>query len=293
VARRVALLTLFAAAAGYAQPQRPPIVGVAHVSLKVRDLAESHKFYGAGLGLAEVFQAGSSTYFKINDHQYIQVTPGLKDDSEDRLLHVAFETTDVRKLRDYLASKGVTVPAKAVPNAEGDLSVIVHDPEGREVEFVEYTRGSLTRKNFGKSLAPDRISDRIIHCGFIVQDRALENTFWKDILGFHEMWYGGMTDDRADWIDMRVPEGTDWLEYMCNQPHPSVRTRGVMNHLALGVPNAKAAYDKLMARQAAVKEQPKIGRDGKWQLNLYDPDLTRAELMEPTPVEKPCCSEFK
>jgi hypothetical protein len=33
-------------------------------------------------------------------------------------------------------------------------------------------------------------------------------------------------------------------------------------------------------------EKPKIGRDGKWQLNLYDPNGTRAELMEPKPVEK-------
>jgi hypothetical protein len=37
---------------------------------------------------------------------------------------------------------------------------------------------------------------------------------------------------------------------------------------------------------------PKIGRDGKWQLNLYDPNLTRAELMEPKPVQPPCCSPF-
>jgi len=27
-------------------------------------------------------------------------------------------------------------------------------------------------------------------------------------------------------------------------------------------------------------------------LNLYDPDATRVELMEFTPVEKPCCSEY-
>jgi hypothetical protein len=25
---------------------------------------------------------------------------------------------------------------------------------------------------------------------------------------------------------------------------------------------------------------------------LYDPDMTRVEFMELTPVEKPCCSEF-
>ena len=36
---------------------------------------------------------------------------------------------------------------------------------------------------------------------------------------------------------------------------------------------------------------PKFGREGKWQLNLYDPDGTRVELMEFTPVEKPCCSD--
>jgi len=66
-----------------------------------------------------------------------------------------------------------------------------------------------------------------------------------------------------------------------------------MNHLALGVPNAQKAYDALMARNGPAKEKPKIGRDGKWQLNLYDADLTRVELMEPAPVQKPCCSEFK
>jgi hypothetical protein len=37
---------------------------------------------------------------------------------------------------------------------------------------------------------------------------------------------------------------------------------------------------------------PKIGRDGKWQVNLYDPDGIRAELMEFQPAVKPCCSPF-
>jgi hypothetical protein len=37
---------------------------------------------------------------------------------------------------------------------------------------------------------------------------------------------------------------------------------------------------------------PQLGKDGKWQFNLFDPDDTRVELMEFSPVEKPCCSEF-
>ena len=37
---------------------------------------------------------------------------------------------------------------------------------------------------------------------------------------------------------------------------------------------------------------PKIGRDGKGQLNLYDPDGTRIEMMNFHATEKPCCSPF-
>ncbi len=37
---------------------------------------------------------------------------------------------------------------------------------------------------------------------------------------------------------------------------------------------------------------PQMGRDGKWQFNMYDPDGIRAELMEFQPSIKPCCSPF-
>ncbi len=104
-----------------------------------------------------------------------------------------------------------------------------------------------------------------------------------------------MTDTEEDWTDMRVPEGHDWLEFMQHVKNPNdPHSRGVMDHMALGVPDANAAYQELVKRglldYAPKQEKPKIGRDGKWQLNLYDPNFTRAELMEPKPVEKPCCS---
>jgi hypothetical protein len=92
---------------------------------------------------------------------------------------------------------------------------------------------------------------------------------------------------------MRVPDGEDWLEYMCNVQNPTPKTRGIMNHVAFGVPDVDAAAKNLQSRQAPLPAKPKIGRDGKWQLNLYDPNLTRAELMEPKPVEAPCCSALK
>jgi lactoylglutathione lyase len=287
----VALLPCWAQTA----PTRPPIVGVAHIGLKTKDLAAAREFYGHFLGYQEPFTVDKPsgglmlTYFKVNDHQYIEVFPELKSETEDRLSHIAFETTNIQQLRDYLDSKGVKVPATLKPGLDGNVSMMLKDPDGHNVEFVQYMPGSLHMSNFGKFLPPTRISERIIHVGITVADRAEADKFYHDILGFKDIWHGGMTEERVDWVDMRVPEGTDWCEYMLNVKNPSPKTLAVMHHLALGVPSTAEGFKTLQSRGMKT-EAPKIGRDGKWQLNLYDPDLTRAELMEPKPVQKPCCS---
>ena len=98
-------------------------------------------------------------------------------------------------------------------------------------------------------------------------------------------WYGGPTEDSVRWVDMRVPDGTDWLEYMLGNVNPLPKTLGVMHHLALGVPDIQAGYKEVVENGIKPPQPPKIGRDGKWQLNLYDVNLTRTELMEFKPVQ--------
>jgi lactoylglutathione lyase len=287
------LATAFLAFA--ADIERPPIVGIAHAGFYVSDLAKAEEFYGHQLGYAHFSPNKTDgglilNYYKVNDHQYIEIYPGLNGDDMDRLSHVAFETTDARRLRDYLASKGVKVPASLKPGLDKNLSFMIDDPEGRRIEFVQYMPGSLHSEKFGSLLPDTRVSNHMIHAGFVVHDRAAEDRFYKDILGFKVMWYGGPKDDQINWVDMRVPDGSDWLEYMLNVNNPTPKTRGVMNHLALGVDKIQPANQTVLSRGATPPQPPKIGRDGKWQLNLYDPDLTRVELMEFKPVETPCCS---
>ena len=98
-----------------------------------------------------------------------------------------------------------------------------------------------------------------------------------------------MNDTDTDWVAMRVPEGTDWLEYMLNI---TTRITSAWSHAppSLGVPSVQAGYELDLHRGYKPSEKPQIGRDGKWQFNLYDPNFTRVELMEPKPVQKPCCS---
>jgi len=272
--------------------KRPPIVGVAWIGLRTGDMDATRKFYASYLGMEEV--AGvkdpangglTRTVFKVNDRQYVQVLPELKDPGQSRLLEIAFETTDAEKLRAYLASKDVKVADKVESMGLGTKGFSITDTEDHLVKFVQYTK-----VHSSKDSKPDnRVSTHMIHTGFIVNDRVGADHLFKDILDFTETWHGGMTDDKVSWVDMRVPEGTDWLEYMLNYSNSDVKISGIMNHMALGVPSVKDGYDTVVKR-GMDPEKPKIGRDGKWQLNLYSPDLTRVELMEPKPVQTPCCS---
>jgi catechol 2,3-dioxygenase-like lactoylglutathione lyase family enzyme len=286
---------LIGAVAAAGQPKRPPIIGVAHIALETNDMAAAKEFYGHVLGYAEFRfdKPGGgllATYFKVNDHQYIEIFPDLKSETQDRLLRIAFETTDAGALREYLASRKVKVPATLQTGADGNLSFAVKDPEGHDIEFVQYRPGSLLERSFGKQPTDTRLSKRMIHVGFTIQDRAAADAFFKDILGFELMWYGGRKEGAIDYVDMRVPDGSDWLEYMLNVHNPTPRTLGVMHHLALGVASIQPAYQGVTGRGYTPAQPPKIGVDGKWQLNLYDPNLTRTEFMEFEPVETPCCS---
>src|ERR1700730_8861702 len=113
-----AALLAFVASFSAAQTpvKRPAIIGVAHIGLKTDDLAAARNFHGHYLGYQEPFTLDKPsgglmlTYFKVNDHQYIEIFPELKSETEDRLSHIAFETTNIQQLRDYLDSNGVKVP---------------------------------------------------------------------------------------------------------------------------------------------------------------------------------------
>ena len=213
----------------------------------------------------------------------------------DNLLSaVALKTDDAQGLRKYL--KKNKVKAGKLKKWTDGASFSVKDPEGHCLVFVQATdtyRPSLGMPGF--YAAPSPHWPQIIHAGFVVKDRAAMDHFYKDILNFHVYWQGGMKDDETNWVDMQLPDGTDWIEYMLKvPPDADQHTRGVMNHFAIGVANMKLADQQLLDAnlRLPINEAPKIGRDGKWQLNLYDPDGTRVELMEFTPVEKPCCSDF-
>jgi catechol 2,3-dioxygenase-like lactoylglutathione lyase family enzyme len=220
--------------------------------------------------------------------QWVGYSPAPDPKSTDRMDHVAFTTDNIGALRRYLIEKGIK-PGQIEGRSDHSLSLRVKDPEGHLIEFVERSRDDTAPP------APNAVSRRMIHAGFLVYDQAAEDHFYREILGFRPYWHGGMKDNKTDWVSLQVPDGSDWLEYMLNQPpHPDLKLTGVMNHISYGVADMKKAQAILESHgwKEHGGEHAQMGKDGKWQLNVFDPDFVRVELMEFKPAQKPCCSDF-
>jgi catechol 2,3-dioxygenase-like lactoylglutathione lyase family enzyme len=286
-----------AAMAGAAQAaERPAITGISHIAVYAADPAATEQFYKVKLGAEKLPDPENpqGVRYRFSPQQFVEVLPLPSGQGISRLAHVAFSTDDAAKLRAYLAAHHVRDLSPVKRADDGGMWFSARDPEGNEVQFVQ----SATADSRPASGA---ISGRIIHIGFEVHTRATEDGFYRDLLGFRPYWYGSMKEGTTDWVSQQVPDGHDWLEYMMvgdgsTTPLTKIDARelGVLNHFSLGVANMEAAVTTLIDgdRLSPRHDGPQMGRDGKWQANLYDPDGTRVELMEFRPVTKPCCSSF-
>ena len=263
--RRSLLLALVIATAplGAQTAKRPAITGVAFARFYTTDAAGAQKFYGDTLGFKRL-QANDVWTYPVNGSQWIEIlTSPPPPQPNIRIAAVAFTTRNAAGLQRYLAAHGVK---PEIPLKNGEFGV--RDPEGNLVIFVQSGSNKLVAN---APPSPTATSNRIIHVGFIVRDAAKEDAFWRDILGFHPYWHGGMTEQRTDWQSIQVPDGSDWLEYMLNlPPTPTLKQAGVMDHFSLGVTHMADAMAALQKNGCdgpnCTKSQ--VGRDGKVQAQL-------------------------
>jgi len=299
-AATLALTAVFSTLAAVAQGTtiRPQITGVSHLGIYTSDASKTEHFYVHDMGGVKrpdpENPAGVRYYFSPVQFVEVLPLPANQADPKNRLDHVAFNTVNAEALRKYLAVNNVKVPAQVQKGSDGSLWFQVEDPERNQIQFIQPSAHP-------EPVPANPLSTHIIHVGFIVHNADAENSFYRKVLGFRPYWYGGR-DGKTEWVSQQVPDGTDWLEYMLqggSETHGipaamSQDTAGILNHFSLGVPNMEKAYNLLYGedRLTAKHSPPQIGADGKWQLNIYDPDGTRAEVMEFQPAVKPCCSNF-
>ena len=298
-----AVLLAAAAATLTAQPERPKITGISHLAVYTSDPAATERYYTFIIGAEKLPDPENpqGVKYALSPTQFIEVLPLPADAGVNRLDHTAYNTESAEGMRKYLAAKGWKVPAAVTKLSDGSRSFTVLDPEGNKVEFVQPNLKL-------KVSAPNAIGHHIIHIGFAVHDRAKEDTFYRAILGFRPYWFGAMKEGRTDWVSQQVPDAHDWLEYMLSSGAgtnpdgsgiPAGITQhalGVLDHLSIGQDSVGTGYATLKnsGRLVDVRTDARtqIGKDGKGQFNLYDPDGIRLELMDWHATEKPCCSPF-
>ncbi len=230
---------------------RPKVFGVAHYAVYVSDLAKARAFYEDFLGYQEAFTlpkpdgAVQVAFVKINDHQYVELW-NEPDQGQGQLRDLALYTDDVERMRRYLAARGVKVPDRAKRNRIGNQEISMIDPDGHLLEIVEYLPDSRTGKDTGKHLPATRISDQMMHAGILVGDLDAATRFYGGILGCHETWRGNsLTSKTLNWVNMRVPDGDNHVEFMLYQELPPPDRRGSPHHICLVVPDIKKMVAKL------------------------------------------------
>jgi len=277
-------------------PERPKITGISHVGYFVSDLPKAVSFWHDFFGYDEAYtltKKDSSdiriAFIKINDHQHIELFNEPPTIPHNMMSHLCFSVDDIEKMRTYLRSKGYEVkPGNGGKTRTGDYAFEIKDPNGMLIEFVQSLPSGLEAQAAGKFLPDTRISPRIYHAGYMVGDAEKTEEFYK-MLGFTETWRGGANPKELSWINMKVPDGEDYVELMLYHSLPDPDKWGTKNHLSLVVPDIEKAVATLEARPAyKVYGKPltiATGVNGKRQVNLYDPDGTRVEIMEPNTVD--------
>ncbi len=300
----LAVLAISAVAASTAPvrstPTRPKITGISHLAVYTSNPVATDHYYRQIVGAVRMPDPENpkGVRYAFNSTQFIEVLPLPPGAGIKRMDHIAFKTDNAGQMRKYLAAKGWKTPAAVTTGSDGSRWFTVLDPEGNRVQFVQPPAYPQAIN------APDVIGRQIIHCGYMVHSRAAEDTFYRDILGFRPYWFGGMKEGKIDWVSQQTPDSHEWLEYMLTSgpsgsgipASMSAHELGVLDHVSIGVPSVDAAF-KILKDGNRLAGAPndghtQIGKDGKGQFNLYDPDGIRLELMNFHATEKPCCSPF-
>jgi catechol 2,3-dioxygenase-like lactoylglutathione lyase family enzyme len=174
----------------------PPLGGIAHVAVRVHDLAASVAFYEK-LGFQKAFDLTEHdvpseavvkiAVIKINDQQFLELYPVSDKAPAAGFLHVCFEGADLEAIREDYESRGLT-PAAAHKSAAGDLLFTVAGPVqpfgAQTIEFTQYLPDSLHSNDLGQHLGPDRVADKLIAVSLAVDDPDSARDFYINELNF-------------------------------------------------------------------------------------------------------------
>jgi catechol 2,3-dioxygenase-like lactoylglutathione lyase family enzyme len=263
------------AAPAAAPTKLPPLLGIAHIAVRVKDIAASLAFYhklGFDQAFANTNPSGvvTQSFVKINDRQYIELYPvGARDaDSRPEFMHLCFEGGDLNGIHDFYVAEGLT-PITVRKAAAGNLLFTLAGPmqfaTPQNIEYTEYMPGSRHTLDFGQHISPDRIGTTMSVVVLAMQDPAAARSFYLTRLGF--------TADPAHPSRLNLPGASS--EQIDIVP---VDALGSRSSILLESPDLDKAAAQLTRQQVEFKRAAATETDGKGKthtidmLSVTDPD---------------------
>lgn len=250
--------TTSAQAPNSAAAQSPPMNGVAHIAVRVKDIAASVAFYEK-LGFVQAFamhkgDVVTQSFLKVNDTQYIELYPVTDQDPHIGFLHLCFEGADLNALHDFYVAEGLT-PIAVRKAGAGNLLFTMKGPqqyaEPQNIEYTQYMPGSMHTKDIGQHLGANRVGDKMVSIVLAMEDPASARSYYLDKLGFN--------------ADAKIKDGFDLPgtsgEMVQIVP---VSTLGPRSSIVLSTPDIRKSAQELKAQGIASTD-----RDG---LLVTDPD---------------------
>jgi lactoylglutathione lyase len=310
-------------------PAKPRVIGISQITVRAHDLNASRHFYGDLLGFYEAIDVLKNhtvspntglaqsevleVFFKVNNRQYIVVAPEISPE-QPRLASYAIETEDAEAMRVWIKSLGYKTPDAVQKTASGNIEFDVDDPEGLTITILQYTRESVSVRDAGRFLSPNRLTTRIIHTGYTVT-RPETVKFYQDVFAVREFWRADPTMFapgrgpglpsvaqgllRASLSNLKLGTSDDYIEWSFARGKDGAlaqptRAGGHIALLTADMAKTMATLESRLAFQDYKKQhESHIGVNHKWQGNWFDPDGTRTEYMEhdtadglPSPISR-------
>ena len=256
-------------------------------------------------------------YLKLADGQFIELfydlghTMRTIENHRENYGYIKynFEVTDIVELRDHLVEEGVTIDDDIHITIDGSREIMVHDPDGNEVQFTEYAKEENAKIPMTKDPG-HTVCSRVCYTtqiAFQVKDAINMEHFYCKGLGLNKVMtltyedlYKGMEQsgqaDERTLMGIKMMGNKPWIEYIEVAPHQYIELfhtggqikqedRNLRNaygyqHICLEVNNIQDAWNAVIANGIKPDTEISLGADGAYQFWLVDPDGNRLELME-------------
>ena len=129
------------------------VSSIAHVAIRVKNIASILDFYCNKLGFAEMLRLDRDgrlwlVYLRITDTQYLEIFPdgeGARAAEREAVgfNHMCLSVPDMDQTVAELAAAGVALIRPKVLGADGNWQCWIEDPEGHRIELMQMAENSM------------------------------------------------------------------------------------------------------------------------------------------------------